>query len=257
MLRHEIVCGSPYACSSELWSPRVADVLAAIDQPHNTLSIIIHGSWARETVDQASDLDLIIIQREDGRGSDRTRIVLGVSVDICSGTLEGLRRRLLAEYPSNNNFLLNALCNSRIYMDRGQCAAELVRDAVKRRDRGPLPATAEERAETRKALYRMFRAAVRLSARAGDSQEAALLAVMRCDQVVVQAMYLYQRMRNLWTDGLPHMLRRARVQDPRLYKLWEQYVNAGSRELKLAAAGTMAAAVYDDHEAMLWKDTND
>src|SRR5215467_1906946 len=100
--------GSAYARSREHGSSQLAGVLVTLDELPNTLSIIVHGSWAREVVDHASDLDLIIIQRE-GHVIDRTRSVLGVSVDICSGTFECLRKRLLAEYPSNNNFLLNAL----------------------------------------------------------------------------------------------------------------------------------------------------
>jgi hypothetical protein len=232
---------------------RLDAVIAAIDDPSNTRSILIHGSWVRGMMDQTSDLDLVIIQN-NGVVVDSSRTVRGLSVDTCCGTLEGLRQRLLGKHAFNNNFLLNALCGSHVYLDRGQCALVLIKEAERLRELGPSRAAPEERAETRKALHRMFMAAFRLSLRSHNSQEAALLATMRRDQVVVQAIYLYHCMRTLWTDGLPQMLRHAKQHDLRLFGLWQIYVTADSETGRLHAAAAVVAAAYDDDPKQLISD---
>ena len=98
-------------------------------------------------------------------------------------------------------------------------------------DPGPRAAK-DERSEyvrTRMALQRMLASAEKWTLRSGASAEAMLLAGFRRTQAMVQAIYLYHRVRRLWTSGLPQMLQSMKERHRNAYDLWMRYVNSKDR----------------------------
>jgi predicted nucleotidyltransferase len=220
-------------------------VVAAVDDPAAVTGVILHGSWAKETNDASSDVDLLLIQRS-GPAAEETRSVLGVEVEINRATAQEFRQRMLKDHPLNNNFILNALHDGVVFLDRKGDAARLSAEAEAVWKAGPRAASAEEVAATRKALNKMLAAARRLSGRASGSRQAELVAEMRSHQVVVQAVYLYHRSRRLWAAGFPEMMGRLAAENPpRLYGLWRQYVEAGSQEERVRVAAAFVESVYE------------
>jgi predicted nucleotidyltransferase len=219
-------------------------IVAAVDDPAAVTGVILHGSWAKETNDGSSDVDLLLIQRS-GPAAEETRSILGVEVEIYGATPQEFRQRLLRDHPLNNNFILNALHDGVVYLDRKGDAARLMAEAEAVWKAGPRAVSAEEAAATRKALAKMLQAARRLSGRASRSRHAELVAEMRTHQVVVQAVYLYHRSRRLWAASFPEMLSRLAAGNPRLYGLWQQYVEADSQEERVRVAASFVEAVYE------------
>lgn len=222
----------------------LARVIEAVDDPEVTTGIILYGSRARAEDGAASDIDLIMVQRY-GPMVEHSCTVLGAELDVCRGTLADLRQRLKREDPLNNNFLLNALHEGIIYRDRTGCARALAADAEIMWAQGPAAASPAEVAATRKGLQRMLLAATRLTRKAPASREAALIAEMRCHQVLIQSVYLYYRVRRRWTAGFPQMLERLKAEGSPLYDYWEQYVEAGALKQRLSMVTMFVEAVYE------------
>jgi len=189
-------------------------------------------------------VDLILIRRS-GPVVEQRRTVLNTEVEIYAGTLQDLRQRLLRDHPLNNNFIMNALREGVVYLDRTGAAALLMADAKAVWKAGPRAMPAAEAEEARKALDKMLQAAKRLSGRSSTSRQAELLAEMRSHQVVVQSVYLYHRVRRLWTAGFPEMLTRLEAENSALYALWTQYVEARSQEERVRVATSFVESVYE------------
>jgi predicted nucleotidyltransferase len=219
-------------------------VVEAVDDPAHAYGIIVHGSWARGDNDGASDIDLLVVLRS-GPTVEQVRSILDTQVEIYKGTLSGLRRRLYEDQPLNNNFILNALHEGLICVDRGGWAGALMNEAEVRWTPGPSPMTTAEAEATRRALYRMLGAATRLSKRSSESKQNALIAETRCHQVVIQSFYLYHRVRRKWTTSFPLMLSRLKAENSGLYDLWSQYVDADSQEQRIHVASVLVESVYE------------
>lgn len=224
----------------------LSQIVATFDDPETVTGIIIHGSWAKNKNDKASDIDLLIIQRSEEQMVEQNHSVLNFHADISRGTLSELRRRLYKNDPLNNNFILNAAREGVICLDRTGCASLLKTDADVLWKTGPLPVSATEIRATRKGLYRMLTVAIGLAERASMSKEAMLLAEMRSHQVVIQSIYLYHRVRRRWTTGFPQMLHRLKIENSILYELWKQYVDAQSQDQRIKVANLLVKAVYEE-----------
>lgn len=229
---------------SSLKDDRLSQVIGAVDDPSSIHGIILYGSWARDSNDAASDVDLLVIHRA-GPTVEQTSLIADMQVDLYIGTLSDLRQRLNKDYPLNNNFILNALHEGVVCLDRGGWAGALMSEAELRWEKGPTAITTEETNTTRWALRRMLSAAKRLSSRASLSKQAALIAEMRSNQVVIQSVYLYHCVRRQWTTSFPLMLRRLESEKSVLYELWDRYVNADSQEQRIHVSSLFVKSVYE------------
>jgi predicted nucleotidyltransferase len=104
----------PRETPSGAWLARVVE---AVDDRALAHGIIVHGSWARGDNDAASDIDLLVVLRS-GPTVEQVRSILDTQVEIYKGTLANLRERLQQDQPLNNNFILNALHEGLIFVDR-------------------------------------------------------------------------------------------------------------------------------------------
>jgi predicted nucleotidyltransferase len=235
---------SKYYSSETAGSELLTRVVEAVDKPALVHGIIVHGSWARGDNDAASDIDLLVVLRS-GPNVEQARSFLDTQVEIYKGTLAHLRDRLHQDQPLNNNYILNALIEGLICVDRDGLIAALMKEAEARWTAGPSLMTAVERDGTRRALYRMLAAAKRLSERSPESKEKAFIAETRSNQVVLQAFYLYHRVRRKWTTSFPLTLSRLRAEDSGLYDLWSEYVNAASQEQRIHVTERLVESVYE------------
>ena len=222
----------------------LARVVEAVDDRALAHGIIVHGSWARGDNDAASDIDLLVVLRS-GPTVEQVRSILDTQVEIYKGTLASLRERLHQDQPLNNNFILNALHEGLIFVDRDGVIGALMKEADARWAKGPSPMTAAETDATRRALYRMLGSAKRLSERSSGSNENAFIAGTRSHQVVIQSFYLYHRVRRKWTTSFPLMLSRLKAESSALYDLWSEYITAASPEQRIHLAEQFVESVYE------------
>jgi predicted nucleotidyltransferase len=222
----------------------LARVVQAVDDPALVSGIIVHGSWARGDNDAASDIDLLVVLRS-GPTVEQVRSILDNQVEIHKSTLSNLRQRLHQDDPLNNNYILNALHEGLIYVDRDGSVGALMKEADARWTNGPSPMSSAEADATRRALYRMLGAAKRLAARSSESKEKAFIAATRSNQVVIQAFYLYHRVRRRWTTSFPLMLSRLKAENSALYDLWSEYIDAGSQERRIHLAEQFVESAYE------------
>jgi hypothetical protein len=176
---------------------------------------------------------------------EQVRSILDTQVEIYKGTLANLRERLQQDQPLNNNFILNALHEGLIFVDRDGVIGPLMKEADTRWAKGPFPMTAAETDATRRALYRMLGSAKRLSERSSGSNENAFIAETRSHQVVIQSFYLYHRVRRKWTTSFPLMLSRLKAESSALYDLWSEYIKAASPQQRIHLAELFVESVYE------------
>jgi predicted nucleotidyltransferase len=222
-------------------SAPIESVLRQIDEPANTIALLVYGSYARGTADPHSDLDVIRIQR-CGPQAQFYRWIEGIEVDVYSDTAAAIRRLLYARAKDNNNFLLNALVNSAICMDREECGAALVQEAKALWERGPEPVPEREKEIRCASLLRLLNSTRHLVVRAGNSQEARLFAEMRLGDLFKNAVYSYMCLARRWTSSLRETVSWIRASDHELARKCDEFIQAKSLECRLAAAQEIVAA---------------
>jgi hypothetical protein len=123
----------------------------------------------------------------------------------------------------NNNWLLHALRRCHIYVD-DSCELNLLeKEADTLFHVGPASLSADAQERVRIGLAQRLHAAQLLVKRACSSNENRVLARIRCDQLVSNAMYLSFCVRRKWTTSLPRLLQQCRRDYPELYLLWSEY----------------------------------
>lgn len=223
----------------------VRQLVKRLDDPAKVSGMVLHGSWARGTNDTASDVDMMILHRA-GPMIEETIVVDGTQVDVYRGTFSDLKDKLNADHPLNNNFILNAFHEGIVCIDRGGWAGALKADAELRCSEGPKAMTPIEIRSTRWGLLRMLSGAKRLLGRSALSKEDALIAETRSHQVVIQAVYLYHRVRRRWTTSFPIVVDRLRAENSPLYDLWSRYVSAASQAERVEIASALVDCVFEE-----------
>ncbi|HEY2913942.1 MAG TPA: nucleotidyltransferase domain-containing protein [Candidatus Angelobacter sp.] len=224
------------------------EIVGEISRERNVRGVIVHGSSAQGERDSLSDIDIIAVLAS-GSARHESRLIRARPVDVYMATVQELNSKLHANDPLNNNFVLNALVSGVIEHDVDGSAASLQEKAWKIRDRGPQKMSADEYVRTRMALQRMLASAEKWTLRSGSSAEAMLLAGFRRTQAMVQAIYLYHRVRRLWTSGLPQMLQSMKEQHRNAYDLWMRYVNSKAEDEQLMLLRSMADIAFPENES--------
>jgi Nucleotidyltransferase domain len=219
-------------------------IVEGLYDPAHISGVVVHGSWARGTNNAASDVDVMLLQRA-GPMSEQTSLVDGTPVDIYRGTFSDLKEKLNADHPLNNNFVLNALHEGMVCIDRGGWVGALKAHADLRWAEGPSVMSPTEMRAAKLGIFRMLHGAQRLLNRTAASKSDALIAETRSHQVVIQAVYLYHRVRRRWTTGFPLMLDRLKAEGSPLYDLWDHYVEADSQHERVKLASCFVDLVFE------------
>jgi len=224
------------------------EIVREISREPGVTGIIIHGSSAQGARDSLSDIDVIAVLA-GGSGSHESRLMHSRAVDVYRATVPELNSRLQAADPLNNNFVLNALVSGVIEHDVDGSTISLQEKARKIRDRGPQKMSTDEYVRTRKALHRMLASAEKWTLRARTSPEASFLAGFRRTQTMVQAIYLYHRVRRLWTSGLPQMLQSMKEHHRNAYDLWSRYVDSKTEDEQLMLVRSMVGMAFPQDQS--------
>lgn len=99
-----------------------------------------------------------------------------------------------------------------------------------------------KRAQT--ALHRMLASAEKWTLRSMASDEARMLPGFRRTQVMVQAIYLYHRVRRLWISGLPQTLQSMKNHHKSAYDLWTRYMRTVEENEQLVLVRSMVNIAF-------------
>jgi hypothetical protein len=219
-------------------------VLSQMFDPNQMLGIVIHGSRAvSNKVDRMSDLDVVLIESAGLFTNDTVHFPV-ISVDILRGTPEQLRKGLKTFDPLNNNWLLNSLKFGMIHREGDRHASNLATEAAEVWENGPPPMSLEEYTASHFALNRMLSTARKRSARFAVCPDLSFAAQKLTNQVAIRAIYLYYRVRRIWTSGLTHLLERISTDEPTLYSLWTKYRDAASQRDRFEIAEELARMAF-------------
>lgn len=224
--------------------PSLPQIIASIENSFDAISIIVHGSRAVGAADEWSDIDILLVLHETSSAPLYEEID-GFPIDLTVGTLRSLRARMRRDSKRNANFILNALCAGKVWSDSEGHGAQLIKEAWQLRMSGPACPTEAELSDRLSYLQKLSTSVRRLSARAESRPDGPLLALMRCDTLMVESMYTYHRVHRLWASGLAPMVKRARLEAPRLYELWNLYALAPSLSEKLSHAEAMTNLAFE------------
>jgi predicted nucleotidyltransferase len=215
-------------------------LVATFDEPGAFHGLLLHGSFARESADAASDIDLICVKRA-GRREKRQARFLGRNVDLHLSPPGLIRRAFARVQASNNNVVLNAFVSGRILVDRGGVVEHLVKDALAAWQKGPppIPRTQQARRVSRlvKALERSQRSVSRTS-----SPVSAELGRILADRVFRETISVYCRINRRWASSLHETMEWFRRDDPQFYQLCEQYLLSTTLELRVARLQSIVGA---------------
>lgn len=214
------------------------------DNDTNVRAVIISGSYARGTPDQISDLDVILILH-NGPQRQFYQPAGDIELDVFCDSLPALQTQLSTLRKSNNNFLLNSLAKSVVYVDRDGSGAKLVHDATALWEKGPDALSKKERKSRLSALLRLENATRHLVLRADRSPEDRFLAEIRCGDLFRHALTDYMCFANRWTSGLKETLSWIKKDDEPFSELCVAYIEAQSVEVRFATAGVMVARATD------------
>lgn len=208
--------------------------------------LVAYGSRIAGNADAHSDLDVLVMEFDRNAAPVQgTTIAHGVEVDFARVGFNVLLRGLKGRARYNNNCFLSALRRCCIYGDQDGDARRLRIVAQRIWKAGPRTLTPKQLDAGRAGLLRNLHTAEKLSARAGDSAEAARLARISCDQLATQSLYLFYCVRGRWTTSLRRLVERCKGEYPELYALWLEYIESAEPEEALSAARRMVKAVHE------------
>ncbi len=202
----------------------------------NPIGIALHGSRTRGTCDLFSDIDVLVLVR-GAVPSREYRVLGGFGLDLLAGTPEQFRALLEAQ-PHTRDFevTLNASISAvRVYDPEG-AVAELHAFAKEVWERGPQPLSKREVAMAHARLLRLLHSAERFVIRSERDPSHALAGVIRCDYLVVEAVYHHFRKARRWTIDLPKLLQQLYAEGAELGDLCKQYASAPTSKHKLNLA---------------------
>lgn len=236
--------------SAEKWAlknPELRQIISDIRQQRDVIAMVVHGSSAYGKCDNQSDVDLLAVIGS-GPTIHESQGAYSLPVDVYAATASELRAKLYTVDPLNNNFVLNALVSGIVVFDADGSAASLQAEARTIWARGPQAMSMAEYRRTQTALHRMLASAEKWSLRSSISDEAGALAAFRRTQVVVQSIYLYHRVRGLWTSGLPQILTSMKDHHRSMYDLWFRYVTTSEEDEQLTVVRTMVNIVFQKEQ---------
>lgn len=202
----------------------ISNCIGSISKRWPSCSMLVYGSQVTGKADSFSDLDILIIETNRHAPTAHERgEVEGVSVDITHAGACTFRRILSAKHKHNNNWLLQAFRDCHIYCDGSREISMLRRVADRMLIDGPprLDVTSARKLESELA-YRL-RACRTPCQRAYVSPELAVLARMRCDQLISCAIYALFCVNRQWTTSFRRLLERCRDEEPHIRNLWSHY----------------------------------
>jgi len=199
-------------------------VLDALSRESGLSALLLVGSFATNTSDAASDIDILAIMRE--KEGSMTLSCPTIKVEVTFGTYTSVTKRMQSAAPDNNNYVLNIMTNARILVDKdgeGRSLTELARDLY--RVSPPAPDDSA-RTASMKALEILRDVVKRVTSRGGESPEKALLGRMRSDQLLAKAIYLTFWIERKRTSALPEMFRRVKAEYPELAIIIASYAES-------------------------------
>lgn len=209
------------------------------------IGVIIHGSSAQGKCDELSDVDVLVVVAS-GPAIHESYLKSSQPIDLYVATTAELSAKMRAVDPLNNNFVLNALVSGDIKVDVNGSAASLLVEARKLWAEGPQPMSVAEYKRTQTALHRMLASSEKWTLRSAVSDEARVLAGFRRTQVIVQAIYLYHRVRRLWTSGLPQTLQSMKNDHKKAYDLWTRYIGTIEENEQLILVRSMVDIAFQN-----------
>jgi predicted nucleotidyltransferase len=220
-------------------------IARVISEEPDVIAVIIHGSSAHIKCDELNDVDVLVVVAK-GPIIHETRLTYSRPLDIYMGTEVELNAKLHTVDPLNNNFVLNALISGSIKFDINGSATCLQAEARKLWAKGPQAMSMAEYKRAQTALHRMLASAEKWTLRSAASAEARIVAGFRRTQVMVQAIYLYHRVRRLWTSGLPQTLQSMKNHHKRAYDLWTRYIGTIEEKEQLLLVRSMVDIAFQN-----------
>jgi predicted nucleotidyltransferase len=191
-------------------------------------SAVLYGSYANDTADEHSDIDILIIDSNDAapiRFEDEQ--IDQVHIDLTIGGRTTYPRKLITRTKYNNNWILNAFYECRILRDIDERAAYLKQASQRIFGDGPIVMTREEVEQGCAIMRRQLFKVETMQYRNQVSPAVAKATQIRCDQIAYQAIYLYFCARRRWTMSLPKLLDLCSRDYPAVYALWTEYASEG------------------------------
>ena len=224
----------------------LASILRRVAKRYPRLPLIAYGSRVVGRADAHSDLDILVLEYDrNAKPIHETFQINGLEIDVARVGSNSILKGIKGRSRNNNNWFLSALHECCIYADHEGEARRLRAVARQIRENGPPFQDRKHFVANCTALLRLANSAERLSARAGDSPEAARLARIRCDQLVTHSIYLFYCIEGRWTTSLHRLLERCRVDFPDLYALWLLYTRATEQETAMVAARKIVETACD------------
>jgi hypothetical protein len=221
------------------------NILQKIGAAYPGCAFMAYGSRISGEADALSDLDILVIDvDEDAELSKERKYIDGTEIDISRAGRNVILKGLMGRTTHNQNWYLTALCDACILRDGRGEAAQLRRVADRLMREGPPRMKQKEIDECRVNLQRLADSVVRLHLRAGESLQAAAVARMRCDHLVIQSIYQFYCVRGKWTTSLQRLVNRCEKEYSELYALWLQYIHAPDLGSAVDVARLIAETVY-------------
>ena len=223
--------------------PELQEIVRDISQERDVIGVIIHGSSAHGKGDELSDVDVLVVAAS-GPTIHESHLKYSRPIDVYMAAMPKLSVKLHAVDPLNNNFVLNALVSGNIKFDVNGSVASLQAEARKLWAKGPQQMSLTEYGRAEATLHRMLASAEKWTLRSAASDESRILAGFRRTQVMVQAIYLYHRVRRLWTSGLPQTLQLMKDHHRGAYDLWTRYIETIEENEQLMLVRSMVNMVF-------------
>lgn len=180
-------------------------IVAAVTAPHETMGVLLHGSYGSRKPTPDSDIDLICVLRNETR-QRYIRSIEGFSVDLFAASHSEVNRIIHCDLVNNNNLVLYAFERGRPLIDPDGVIAELTDTAKRIWTAGPASPSAEEKQRIETSCRLAHAIAHRTPTRARRSQEWTEMANLHSATLFFDCLYAYCRIHRLWSCAIWEML---------------------------------------------------
>lgn len=224
-----------------------AEYLKGLAQSPNCLAVVLHGSFVKNTMDQFSDIDVIIVSNDEAHRHEIVKLKDG-TLDIYKTSIKVLERRCFEEHQDNSNFAIKAMVEGKILYQHDRCLDALVSKCQERWNSGPALPGVDERSYIRLHVVKMLANASKMLNRAGGDTVGQRLAEIRINQVFVRFIYKYQRCMGYWASDLPEMMNQMAVKQSVLHRLCLRFIGTQSLPERMDVLRTLAEAIIQNQD---------
>jgi Nucleotidyltransferase domain len=223
--------------------PELRDLIYQLDGANDLVGAIVYGSHAAGHADASSDIDLVLVTRDNHTRQFIQRFGTA-DLDVFAGPGPMLEKRMESDDRTNNNFILFAFAHGRGLFDRDGGVEQLLETGRRRWENGPVAPSQDEQRQLRAAVAKSVYAAARLTKRATQSLEWQSIAQIQCGYLFMQCVYGYCRANRLWSSAMWEMLKWSDPRYTELLGLCRSYLNSRSAEERFSALERIAKSIF-------------